>query len=72
MLSSMTTVKPQAPGAYMPPGGIYTHCYGASQICGMAARPAGTQNRRMTAPAPLEVYRQFQSFLINGEYGRLR
>ena len=25
----------------------------------------------MTAPAPLDVYRQFQSFLINGEYGRL-
>jgi hypothetical protein len=25
----------------------------------------------MTAPAPLVVYRQFQSFLINGEYGRL-
>jgi len=25
----------------------------------------------MTAPAPLDVYRQFQSFLVNGEYGRL-
>jgi predicted ester cyclase len=43
----------------------------ASQICGMAARLARGQNRRMTAPAPLEVYRQFQSFLVNGEYGRL-
>ena len=29
------------------------------------------ENRRMGAPAPLDVYRQFQSFLINGEYGRL-
>jgi len=37
----------------------------------MAARLAGTQNRGMTASAPLDVYRQFQSFLINGEYGRL-
>lgn len=37
----------------------------------MAAEPAGAQNRRMTASAPLDVYRQFQSFLINGEYGRL-
>jgi predicted ester cyclase len=37
----------------------------------MAARLAGTHNRSMTAPAPLDVYRQFQSFLINGEYGRL-
>lgn len=25
----------------------------------------------MSAPAPLDVYRQFQLFLINGEYGRL-
>ena len=25
----------------------------------------------MGAPAPLDVYRQFQSFLINGEYSRL-
>jgi len=25
----------------------------------------------MSAPAPLDVYRQFQAFLINGEYGRL-
>ena len=32
----------------------------ASQICGMAARLARGQNRRMTAPAPLDVYRQFQ------------
>ena len=37
----------------------------------MAAPQAATQNRRMTASAPLDVYRQFQSFLINGEYGRL-
>jgi predicted ester cyclase len=40
-------------------------------MCGMAARKAGTQNRLMTASAPLDVYRQFQSFLLNGEYGRL-
>ena len=25
----------------------------------------------MIITGPLEVYRQFQSFLINGEYGRL-
>ena len=25
----------------------------------------------MSAPAPLDVYRQLQAFLINGEYGRL-
>ena len=37
----------------------------------MAAQKAGTQNRRMTTQAPLDVYRRFQSFLINGEYGRL-
>jgi predicted ester cyclase len=37
----------------------------------MAARLAGTHNRRMTTQAPLDVYRRFQSFLINGEYGRL-
>jgi predicted ester cyclase len=43
----------------------------ASQICGMAAPQAATQNRRMTAQAPLDVYRQFQSFLISGQYGRL-
>jgi predicted ester cyclase len=43
----------------------------ASQICGMAARLAGAHTRRMTVSAPLDVYRQFQSFLINGEYGRL-
>lgn len=37
----------------------------------MAAKLAGAQNQRMTASAPLDVYRQFQSFLINGEYSRL-
>ena len=43
----------------------------ASQICGMAALSAAAENRPMRAPAPLEVYRQLQSFLVNGEYGRL-
>jgi predicted ester cyclase len=37
----------------------------------MAAQPAGAENRRMGTPAPLDVYRRFQSFLINGEYARL-
>src|SRR5262249_30593474 len=43
----------------------------ASQICGMVPGLAVAENRRMGAPAPLDVYRQFQSFLINGEYSRL-
>jgi hypothetical protein len=34
-------------------------------------RLAVAENRRMIITGPLEVYRQFQSFLINGEYGRL-
>jgi predicted ester cyclase len=37
----------------------------------MAARPAAAEDGPMSAPAPLDVYRQFQWFLINGEYGRL-
>jgi predicted ester cyclase len=37
----------------------------------MAARSAAAENRLMSVPAPLDVYRQFQSFLISGEYGRL-
>ena len=32
---------------------------------------AAAENRRMSAPAPLDVYRQVQAFLIKGEYGRL-
>ena len=43
----------------------------ASQICGMAAQSATAENRPMSALAPLDVYRQFQSFLLDGEYGRL-
>jgi predicted ester cyclase len=37
----------------------------------MAAQAGLAENCRMSATGPLEVYRQFQSFLINGEYGRL-
>jgi predicted ester cyclase len=29
------------------------------------------ENRRMSTTSPLEVYRQFQGFLIKGEFGRL-
>src|SRR5215831_7505967 len=43
----------------------------ASQILGMVPAQAVAETRGMTASAPLDVYRQFQSFLINGEYGRL-
>jgi hypothetical protein len=31
----------------------------------MAARPAAAQDGPMSAPAPLEVYRRFQWFLIH-------
>jgi predicted ester cyclase len=37
----------------------------------MVSQLAVAENRRMSTPAPLDVYRQFQAFLIDGEYGRL-